>query len=481
MLADDLRKSVLQAAVQGKLTVQLPTDGDASDLLKNIQAEKAKLIKDKKIKSVTLPPISDDEVPFKIPPNWCWVRLGDVCNYGVNETISPQNMEIGKFLLDLEDIEKDSGKLIKKKFFDGSNAKSSKNIFKRGQVLLGKLRVYLNKVIIADDDGYCTSEILSLDFGKYIFNRYAQIVLMSPMFVKYATRNSYGTKMPRLGTKYGQLALFPLPPLAEQERIVAKLDEILSEIELLADDERELVELEKNFPRQMKNSLLQAAIHGLLTEQLPTDGNASDLLKNIRAEKAKLIKDKKIKPVSLPPISDDEIPFKIPPNWCWVRLGNIFNFIDYRGKTPHKINNGVPLITAKNVKDGYNDYSIQEYISEDEYKLRQTRGISAKGDILFTTEAPLGNVSIADLEKFSTGQRIITLQALDKNSVNNKLMMYFFLSNSFQKTLAQKKTGTTVAGIKADKLKNLLVPLPPLAEQERIVVRLDELLPLCDS
>ena len=100
-----------------------------------------------------------------------------------------------------------------------------------------------------------------------------------------------------------------------------------------------------------------------------------------------------------------------------ARLGDVFNFIDYRGKTPHKINNGVPLITAKNVKAGYNDYSIKEYISEDEYKLRQTRGISAKGDILFTTEAPLGNVSIADLEKFSTGQRIITLQALDKNSI----------------------------------------------------------------
>lgn len=136
-------------------------------------------------------------------------------------------MEIGKFLLDLENIEKDTGKLIKKNFFDGTNAKSSKNIFKCGQVLLGKLRVYLNKVILAEEDGYCSSEILPLDFGKNIFNRYEQIVLMSPMFVKYATRNSYGTKMPRFGTKAGQLALFPLPPLAEQERIVARLDALL--------------------------------------------------------------------------------------------------------------------------------------------------------------------------------------------------------------------------------------------------------------
>lgn len=231
---------------------------------------------------------------------------------------------------------------------------------------------------------------------------------------------------------------------------------------------------------QLRKSVLQAAIQEQLTEQLPTDGDSRDLLKKIRAEKAKLINAKKIKPITLPPISDDELPFTIPANWCWVRLGDIFNFIDYRGKTPNKTANGVPLITAKNVKVGYNDYSIKEYISEEEYKVRQTRGISAKGDILFTTEAPLGNVSIADLEKFSAGQRIITLQAFDKTSVNNKLIMFFLLSGAFQKKLSQKKTGTTVAGIKADKLKNFLIPLPPLGEQERIVARLDELLPLCE-
>ena len=184
MIADKLKKSILQAAIQGKLTQQLSTDGDAKDLLNQIREEKNKLIADKKIK--------------------------------------PE-----KSLLDLEDIEKDSGKIINKKFFDGTNATSSKNIFQCGNVLYGKLRVYLNKVVIADEDGYCTSEILPLNFGKNIFNRHAQIVLMSPMFVQYANKNSYGTKMPRLGTKAGQLALFPLPPLAEQKRIVERLEELL--------------------------------------------------------------------------------------------------------------------------------------------------------------------------------------------------------------------------------------------------------------
>lgn len=223
-----MRNSLLQAAIQGKLTEQLPSDGNARDLLKKIRAEKVKLIAAKKIKAEKpLPSITDDEIPFDLPDNWCWCRLGEICNYGTNETISPDAMERGKLLVDLEDIEKDSGKLINKKLFDGNNANSSKNVFRYGQVLFGKLRVYLNKVIVADNNGYCSSEILPLDFGQNILSRYAQIVLMSPMFISYATACSYGTKMPRLGTTAGQLALFSLPPLSEQKRIVERLNELL--------------------------------------------------------------------------------------------------------------------------------------------------------------------------------------------------------------------------------------------------------------
>ena len=223
-----MKNSLLQAAIAGKLTEQLPTDGDARDLLKKIRAEKAKLIAAKKIKAPKpLPPVSDDEIPFDLPDSWCWCRLGEVCNYGTNETILPAAMTAGKLLIDLEDIEKDSGKLINRNFFDGNNAGSSKHIFRRGQVLFGKLRVYLNKVIVADEDGYCSSEILPLDFGQNILSKYAQVVLMSPTFLSYANACSYGTKMPRLGTKAGQLALFPLPPLAEQQRIVARLNDLL--------------------------------------------------------------------------------------------------------------------------------------------------------------------------------------------------------------------------------------------------------------
>ncbi len=231
--------------------------------------------------------------------------------------------------------------------------------------------------------------------------------------------------------------------------------------------------------QQLKNSILQEAIEGRLVLQDPNDEPASVLLDRIRKEKARLVKEGKLKKKDLveTPISEDEIPFEIPESWEWCRLSTLFNFIDYRGSTPNKIKTGIPLVTAKNVKRGYNDYSIKDYISTEEYENRKSRGISKKGDILFTTEAPLGNVSIADLEKFSAGQRLITLQSYDGEHLYNKTTMYFMLADSFQKSLIEKKTGTTVAGIKASRLKEVLIPLPPLAEQKRIVEKIEQLLP----
>lgn len=159
--------------------------------------------------------------------SWQRCPLGYVCNYGCNETVQPSAMKVGKLLIGLEDIEKDSGKLIRRKFFDGTNATSPKHAFRRGNVLYGKLRPYLNKVIIADMDGYCSSEILPLDFSERVLNSFAQYILLSPDFVQYANQNSYGTNMPRLGMRAGQRAPFPLPPLAEQKEIVRLLDDLL--------------------------------------------------------------------------------------------------------------------------------------------------------------------------------------------------------------------------------------------------------------
>jgi len=215
----------------------------------------------------------------------------------------------------------------------------------------------------------------------------------------------------------------------------------------------------------------------------PPPETAADLLAKIAAEKKSLLaagKIKKSKP--LPPITDDEKPFAIPETWAWVRLNDLFNFIDYRGKTPNKIDSGVPLVTAKNVRQGYMDYSVKDFISEKEFTERQSRGIAKKGDILFTTEAPLGFAAIADLERFSSGQRLIAFQQYTDNPLlDNKAFMYFLLAPEWQKYLYSKRTGTTVAGIKAEFLKELPIPLPPLAEQKAIVARVEELLKLVEE
>ena len=179
---------------------------------------------------------------------------------------------------------------------------------------------------------------------------------------------------------------------------------------------------------------------------------------------------------------EDEIPFEVPEGWAWCKLNDIYNFIDYRGATPTKITNGIPLVTAKNVKSGYIDYTIDDYISEEEFKERQQRGISKKGDILFTTEAPLGNAALADMEKFSAGQRLITfLQYGSKNELINYVMLMFILSDFFQQQLYVNKTGSTVAGIKAAILKTLWIPVPPYNEQLRISNTLKSAINLIDS
>lgn len=232
----------------------------------------------------------------------------------------------------------------------------------------------------------------------------------------------------------------------------------------------------------LKNSILQLAIQGKLVEQRKEEGTAKELIEEIKAEKERLIKEKKIKKEKpLPEITEDEVPFEIPESWEWVRLNNILNFIDYRGKTPNKINNGIILVTASNVRKGFLDFTKEDFISESEFYERMSRGITQKGDILFTTEAPLGNVAINTIEVASCGQRVITFQQYGKWQFYNELICLFIQSPLFQQELLNNATGTTAKGIKAAKLKTILLPFPPLAEQKRIVAKIEELIPYIEK
>ena len=255
--------------------------------------------------------------------------------------------------------------------------------------------------------------------------------------------------------------------------------------------------------KALRQKVLDLAIRGKLVPQDPNDEPASVLLERIRQQKQQMVKDGKLKAKDIKNDTiifvgednlhyekfadgsvkciEDEIPFDLPDGWAWARLNQIYNFIDYRGATPNKISSGVPLITAKNVKSGYIDYTVDEYISEKEYWNRQQRGISRRGDILFTTEAPLGNAAIADIEKFSAGQRLITFQHYGNCTLSNPTFLYFILSDFFQDQLHTRKTGSTVAGIKAAILKTLLLPVPPINEQVNIATTCGNLLSLTDG
>ena len=448
----------------------------AEELYRQIQEEKQRLIKEGKIKKEkTLPEITEDEVPFDIPESWKWVRLGNISTYSQKkEKIVASDINKDMWLLDLEDIEKETGRIIQKSTIVNRKVNGDKVRFNKGQILYSKLRPYLKKVLVAPENGISTPEIVPFSMYGKINPEYIVVVLTCP-HVDFAINSvTYGVKMPRVGTETMCNLLVPLPPLAEQKRIVAKIEELLPYIDRYEKAWSKLEDFNKRFPGDMQKSVLQMAIQGKLVEQRPEEGTGEELFEKLKPYS------KSLKPCKNE-LDYSAMDFDIPHNWYWVELNQILNFVDYRGKTPHKISEGVFLITASNIKNGYMDYTRKEYISKEEYETRKSRGVTHKGDLLFTTEAPLGNTAICDLDECSCGQRIITFQEYEANTIIPKLFMYFILSPSFQKQLLDNCTGTTAKGIKAEKLKHLLIPFPPLAEQKRIVQKLEEILPLCEK
>lgn len=210
-----------------------PEEGTAEELYSHIQEEKKKLIAEEKIKKENpLPEIKDEEIPFEIPESWKWVRLGDIVSYGGVKQSLPEELNQDSWILDLEDIESNTGILLRKK--TNIRVCSNKFCFFKGNILYGKMRPYLNKVLLADSDGFCSTEIMPLDFEQFkLYNYFFKTILMSPYFVEYATKVSHGVNIPRLGTQEAKNALVPLPPLAEQKRIVAKIEELLPYCEKL--------------------------------------------------------------------------------------------------------------------------------------------------------------------------------------------------------------------------------------------------------
>ena len=466
MLAEQLKKSILQAAIQGKLTDQRKEDGNAQDLYNQIQEEKQKLIKEKKIKKEKpLPEITPEEIPFKIPENWMWVKLGNVSDYGGTKLkVSPDDIDSSTWVLDMEDIEKESGKILLYKTGIHKSIKGDRAVFSKGDILYSKLRPYLKKILIAPEDGVCTTELVPFSCYGGVNHQYIVSVLRSPYVTNIVNAASYGVKMPRVGKDIMENLIIPLPPLAEQKRIADTIQKYLAEIEQLEKDEEALAELQKAFPGKMKASILQQAIQGKLTDQRKEDGNAQDLYNQIQEEKQKLIKEKKIKKTkSLPKIEDDEIPFEIPENWMWVRLEDIIYTIGSKRnqiKEKEVLPKGIYKVVSQSKEPviGYcNDQSKVLHIEKD--------------CIVFGDHTALVKYINFDFVVGADGVKVWKTYS----GIETKFLLFalkFYLQGISNR-------GGYSRHYKF--IKDKLIPLPPLAEQKRIVEKLDNLLPLCEA
>lgn len=521
-----LRELILELAVCGKLVPQDPSDEPASVLLERITAEKAQLVKEGKIKKPkALPEISEEEQYFELPTTWGWVRLNDIADYNGRPNIEPDNIKGDVWLLDLEDIEKDTSQLLYRAFYAERESKSNKSTFKCGDVLYGKLRPYLNKVIIADLDGVCTTEIVPIVPGDGLHPAYLKYLLKSPAFQRYVNSLMYGVKMPRLGTEDAIKSVHPLPPLAEQHRIVAKVDELMAlcdQLELRSESQlaahQTLVEtllttltnsadadeLAQSWARlsthfdtlftteasidALKQTILQLAVMGKLVPQDPSDEPASALLERIAAEKAQLVKEKKIKKEKpLPAISEDEKPFELPLGWVWSRISESSLFCEYGSseKTVSELSDGVPVLKMGDIQDGKVILGSHQVVSP---KIDDLPNLYLKkGDILYnrTNSAELvGKTGMfdGDDDTYTFASYLIRIRC----SIHNIRPEYLTLcmnSPLFRKTQIEPhiKQQCGQANVNGTLMKSMLVSIPPYHEQVLILQKIHELMTLCDQ
>ena len=474
MIAEKLRKSILQAAIEGKLTDQLPEDGDARDLVEEIKKEKEELIKAGKIKKEKLlPEITEEEIPFDIPDNWCWVRLGDIGFWEAGSTPSRTNLKYydgdipGLKTGDLNNgyIEKTSESISSKALKE-----NPLNVKPIGSVLIAMYGATIGKLGILSIEAATNQACCACVPYTGICNEYLFYYLMSrnSVFKKLGA----GGAQPNISRTKIINELFTLPPLEEQIRIVDILKQVLYEISILEKLENEINIIDLQFESKLKNSILQAAMQGKLTEQLPEDGDAHDLLEEIQADKEKLIAEgklKKQKPLS--PITEEEIPFDIPDNWVWVRLGNVGKI--QTGNTPKKTkpeNYGdfIPFISPGDIKNGALDYHNNGL---SEIGKNKGRLVNRNSILQVCIGGSMGKAAI-NQKCVSFNQQINSFTPY----IGDVNYYYYILSSKFFiDTMKNKSTGTATPIINKTMWSSILIPLAPLSEQKEIVKKISGL------
>jgi type I restriction enzyme, S subunit len=459
-----------------------------------------------------------------VPKNWAWVQLGDIVLKLTDGTHhSPTSFQSGDYLyISAKNIKDDGVSLDEVSYVSTAvhNEIYARCNPEKGDVLYIKDGATTGVVTVNDlDEPFSMlSSVALLKLPTGVYNRLLVAFLRSPFFYGQMRGFMKGAALPRVTLKRMAPALLPLPPRAEQERIVAKVDELMTLLNQLEATQREresrrsalrtaLLQrltvsdrdevstredvrffLDRS-PRlvtkpehvtEIRRSILDLAVQGRLVQQEVTDSPAAESLAACDTVRAKIASKDRRATSDAQELLSSEHRWKVPRTWEWRGLADLVLFIDYRGRTPTKIARGVRLITAKNVRRGYLSLHPEEFISESEYDSWMTRGLPAIGDILFTTEAPMGNAAVVRLtEKFGLAQRVINFRPY--SSIDPDFLVLQLTSDPFQRILDLTATGLTAKGIKAAKLKRLPTAVPPLAEQQRIVAKVDELMTVCDK
>ena len=433
-----------------------------------------------------MPEITEDEIPFEIPESWEWVRLIDLCSLisdGTHKT--PAYVEYGVPFISVKDIS--SGVM------DFSNVKyitreEHEKLISRckpemNDVLLCRIGTLGKAIKICTDKEFSIFVSLGLlklieaDVADYIVQ-----VINSGYGYRWIDDNKVGggthTNKINLDTLRGMP--IPIPPLEEQHRIVAKIEEILPYIDQYDKAYTKLEIFNKKFPEDMKKSILQMAMQGKLVEQRPEEGTADGLYEQIVAEKAQLIKDGKIKKEKpLPEIAEDEIPYEIPSSWRWVRFSEVMDVRDGTHDSPKYIETGIPLVTSKNISGGGLYFSNVKYISrEDADKINERSNVDT-GDILFAMIGSIGNPVIVNKDREFCVKNVALFKNYDKSKMCIEYVYWFLYREQY--IMKKVASGGVQSFISLKVFRNYLFPLPPFEEQKRIVAKIEELLPYCDQ
>ena len=484
MTHEQLKASILQYAIQGKLVEQRPEEGASEDLYKGIQAEKTSLIKNGTIKKEKpLAPISEDEIPFDIPESWKWCRLGALTyNWGQK---TPDNrfcyVDVGS-INNISHTLNSENTVVEAK--DASSR--AKKIVKYGDVIFATIRPYLKNICIIDRD-FPYEPIVSTAFAvmhcpEGLLNKYLYYYLLSPTFMSFANAGdkAKGVAYPAIGEKDFFNGIIALPPIEEQKRIVAKIEELLPYVDRYAAAYEKLEQFNAKFPEDMKKSILQYAIQGKLVEQKPEEGTGEELYRQIQAEKQRLIKEGKIKKEKpLAEIAEEEIPFDIPESWKWVRWGDLSFSIQYGYNAPAKSSGRIKMVRISDIQNGKVIWETVPFCDINEAEIQTY--LLATNDILFARTG--GTVGKSYIVKEITEDAIYAgylIRTRYSDTLCPEYLYYFMQTQLYWTQLRNGTIATAQPNCNGQTLSKMILPLPPLAEQKRIVAKLEAILPLCE-